>query len=52
MGFKKRGGRFWIAIGALAATGIAAALDLIGVGMDVKEEFNESDKELAADEEE
>jgi hypothetical protein len=43
---KKRGARFWITIGAIAATGLAAGLDLIGAGMDAKEEFNESDREL------
>ena len=42
----KRGARFWITIGAIAATGLAAGLDLIGAGMDAKEEFKESDREL------
>lgn len=42
----KRGARFWVTIGAIAATALAAGLDLVGAGMDAKEEFDYSNEEL------
>ncbi len=47
MGFKKRGARFWVGIGALALTAGAAALDIVSAGMDMKADFDDSDEELA-----
>jgi hypothetical protein len=42
----KRGARFWVTIGAIGLTAGAALLDLVGAGMDVKEEFDISNEEL------
>ena len=42
----KRGARFWVTIGAIGLTAGAALLDLVGAGMDAKEEFDYSNEEL------
>jgi hypothetical protein len=42
----KRGARFLVTIGAIGLTAGAALLDLVGAGMDAKEEFDYSNEEL------